>query len=85
MEDTVKRKPTEHFRIMCGPEALNPLGLLSKKDALDILEHYIKVHKLEERDGLIFMNEWFQKLAQEYRMTIYRSELPKIVDTFFIK
>jgi len=79
----IKRKPTDHFRDICGKEALNSKGLLSKKDALDILDYYIKIHKLKENDGIIIMNEWFQKLIQESGPTVYRSELPKIVEKFF--
>jgi hypothetical protein len=79
----IKLKPTEHFRAMCGKEALNSEGRLSKNDALNLLQHYIRVHKLEEHDGIIIMNEWFQKLIQESGPTVYRSELPKIVEKFF--
>ena len=81
--NSIKLKPTEHFRAMCGKEALNSEGKLSKNNALNLLEHYIRVHKLEEHDGIIIMNEWFQKLVQEFKSTIYRSELPKIVEKFF--
>jgi len=79
----IKRKPSEHFRTMCGKEALNSKGLLSKKDAVDLLNHYIRVHKLEEQDGFIFMNEWFQKLVQEFRPTIHKNDISRIVDKFF--
>ena len=81
--DTTKRKPTDHFREMCGKEVLNSKGMLSKKDALNLLEYYIKVHNLREDNGIIFMNDWIRLLVQESKPTIYRSELSVIVEKFF--
>ena len=68
---------------MCGKEALNSSGLLSKKDAFDLLNLYINNHKFPEEDGFLSINEWFQRLIQDRRNIIHRNELKKFVDTFF--
>lgn len=81
--NNIKLKPSEHFKFMCGNEVLNSKGLISKKDTLDLLNYYIKRHSLIEEDGIIYMNRWFQELVQEFMPTIYRYELPKLVNKFF--
>jgi hypothetical protein len=82
-DDIVKRLPTSHFAKMCGGECLNSKGMVSKKDAYDVLEHYMKIHKVREENGLIYIEGWIQQLIQEARSTITRKDLRVIVDKFF--
>jgi hypothetical protein len=81
--DTVKRVPTSHFAKISGSECLNNKGMMSKKDAYHVLEHYMKIHKVHEENGLIYIDEWIQQLIQETRSTITRKELRAIVDRLF--
>jgi len=82
-EDFLKRVPSAHFVATCGKESLNSRGMISKVDAYQLLQYYVKVHKLHEEDGIIYVNSWFQNLIQEFKPTISAKDLRKIVNKFF--
>jgi hypothetical protein len=83
-EGDVFRKPTSHFKEYCGDEWLNKKGTMTTEEAIYFLNYNIKLRKMKEKDGCIFINEWMQGLLKEYRSVIYREELPLLVDRLFI-
>ena len=56
---------------------------MTTEEAIYFLNYNIKLRKMKEKDGCIFINEWMQGLLKEYRSVIYREELPLLVDRLF--
>jgi len=77
------RKPTDHFKEFCGPMWLTRNGMISEKEAIEFLKYNIKKHNMEEKNGLVKINEWMRSLLQENRYEIYIEELPLFVERFF--
>ena len=77
------RKPTDHFKEFCGPMWLTRNGLISENEAIEFLRYNIKKHNMEEKDGIVKINEWMRSLLQEHRYEIYIEELPLFVERFF--
>lgn len=75
--------PTDHFKQFCGNEWLNPNGKLTYANALEFVELQIQQRGLKEKDGMIFLNEYFQNLFQDYRTFMYRHEIPELARRFF--
>ena len=83
LTSSIHKKPTTHFKEFCGGEWLNKKGMITFEQAHDFVEWQIKQRGLKEKDGMLFLDEYFQNLFQEYRSFIYRQEIPKLVQKFF--
>ena len=81
--DDIHRKPTAHFKEYCGGEWLNKKGMITRAQAIDFLNYNMKKRGIEERNGIIFLNDWMKGLLQEYRTIINRDELPGMIEKFF--
>jgi hypothetical protein len=57
--------------------------MITFEQAIDFVEWQIKYREIKERDGMLFLDEYFQNLFQEYRSFIYRQEIPQLVQKFF--
>jgi hypothetical protein len=75
--------PTQHFKELCGGEWLNKKGMMTYANALDFVDWQFKQRGIKEKDGMIFLTEYFQTLFQDYRSFIYRKDIPELVKKFF--
>jgi len=75
--------PNEHYKKYCGPEWLNSTGMTTKNSVIRFIEHNVLIQKMDEVDGQIFMNTWMKEFLNDYRATIYRKEIPNLVNRFF--
>lgn len=77
-------KPTEHFKIFCGPENLDKDGLINKKMALNFVMYQISMRNVKVIDGTIYMNEYLNSLFNTTLYKIRNDELLDLIDTLFV-
>lgn len=78
-------KPTEHFRMICGPEALSCDGMMSKKDAFDYIMYQISMRNVKVSNGTIYMDEYLNTLFNTNLTKIRKDELLDFIDTLFLE
>jgi hypothetical protein len=78
-------KPTEHFRMICGSEALSCDGMMSKKNAFDYIMYQISIRNVKVSNGTIYMDDYLNTLFNTSLTKVRKDELLDFIDTLFLE
>lgn len=81
---SMKLQPTEHFKIICGTEALDSNGLISRKEALDFIMYQISIRNITVKDNTIFMDDYLNNTFNTNLHKVRKDELLDLIDTLFL-
>ena len=77
-------KPTDHFKMLCGPESLNDSGYMTKRMALNFIMYQISIQNVKMSGDIIYMNMYLNTLFNTNIYKIRKDELIDLIDTLFV-
>jgi hypothetical protein len=77
-------KPTDHFKMLCGPESLNVNGCMTKRMAYNFIMYQISIQNVKTTDDIIYMNVYLNILFNTNLYKIRRDELIDMLDVLFV-
>ena len=81
---SVKLKPTPHFHNICGSEALDYRGLISKKECNDYVRYQMLLRKIRVEGGIIYMDDYLNNLFGTEKATMLEGELLYYIDSLLL-
>lgn len=81
---SVKLRPTPHFHNICGSEALDYRGLMTKKECKDFITYQILLRKMRVEAGIIYIDDYLKNLFSTDKDTILQGELLYYIDSLLV-
>ena len=81
---SVKLRPTPHFYNICGPEALDYRGLMSKRECKDFITYQMLLRKIKVEAGIIYIDDYLKFLFSTDKDTILQGELLYYIDSLLV-